>query len=186
MPAPFVALGAFSSTAAAASLPSMASISAFGSAAGTVMQAAGGGKGAKTDRRVSEYNAKVRERNKKMYEAMAEHRRFTAQREAVDLYEDGIDFVKNQQVQYRKAGVATGTGTPFLVALEMADRVEEKIRVLEYNAEIDAQELRERGVNEQLRANLTRAESGARRQAYRTQMYSSLLGAAGKVASIYK
>jgi len=153
--------------------------------AGGAMQASSSIKGAKADRQVADYNARIRERNKEVFEQEAKQRKWIAGRQAVALYSDGMDFITDQQVQYSKAGVAAGTGTPFIVAMEMVDRLEDKMRALEYNSEVESAALREQGVNAQMDADLIRVGGRARAQARKIQAVTSLLNTAGSIGMHY-
>ena len=156
-----------------------------GTVAGGVMQASGSAKAGKADQRISEYNARIRERNRDVFKQAAKTRKWLAGRNSAKLYEDGMDFVIDQQVAYRKAGVATGGGTPWIVAMEMVDRVEEKVRALEYNAEAEIIALNEKGVNEEMAAHIIRAGSSARQVARRAETAASLLSTAGKIGMAF-
>ena len=168
-------------------MPEPMTMLAMGSTfAGGVMQASSSIKGGKADRQVAEYNAKIRERNANMFKAMADHRRWLAGRQEAQLYFDARDFIKGQQVSYAKAGVATGTGTPLEVAMASVDAIEDKVRALQYNTEVEALGLREQAVNEEMQAALTRAGGRARQSAAKMQAFTSLLSSAGRSASLYR
>lgn len=136
--------------------------------------------------RTAEYNAKIAERNAKVYDQQADMRLFSQDIEDLKFVKTAERFLDSVGVAYRSKQVVGNTGTPLKVQMVSAAEADDDLAMRNYNARVDAQALREQGTNMRLTANLTRMEGRAQKQASRIQAFSSLLGGAQQAAMIYK
>jgi len=154
--------------------------------AGGVMQASSSIKGGKANQQLANYNARIDERNARAAKQNARVRRWIADRTEVRLYEDGMGFIKDQQARYGFAGVGMGTGTPAIVAMAMADRIEDQVVALQYEASTEAINMEEQMRQFEMSAAMKRAGGKAARQAGKIQAVSSLLATAGNIGMKYR
>ena len=145
----------------------------------TIAAAAAGGAGflgykgsmasAKAAQQVGEYNAKVAEAEAKLLQ------RKKTQEEAI-LRKQSDRLIGMQRVATAKSGIQM-SGSPLQA---LADAY--------FNTELDAINIQQASKIEQFaktaEANLARAEGNARKQAYRTQAYTTLLSAGKESASL--
>ena len=74
-----------------------------------------------------------------------------------------------------KSGIVATSGTALEVQMANAIEAEKDIQKMKYNAEANASEIREKGVNERLRGELALYESKVRAQSIRYKGFGTLL-----------
>ncbi|MGB1538383.1 MAG: hypothetical protein ACPHAN_11785 [Pseudomonadales bacterium] len=153
---------------------------AAGAVAGGLMSAAGSSKAGSAARQVAEYNAKIQERNAKVFEQQAEMRLTAQERANIRFAEQANRMVEGMAVAYRKNNVVANTGTALKVQMISAAEADDEMAYRTYNAKVGALALREQASESRLSAALTRLEGRSRQQAYKIQATQSLLGGAGQ------
>jgi|TARA_R110000822_G_scaffold47637_1_gene126206 hypothetical protein len=167
-------------------------------AAGTGMQLYGSMQQAKGLRaagsaamRTAEFNAAIRKRNERVARQEADLRERVGDREAIRFRKNFRKLQDKADTAYRKGGVATGTGTPILVAMENANEAEEEVQLIGLQARTDAGRLREQGVNQRLAGEVALLEGRSRQQAFNTRAktamisgFSNALMGAGRISQI--
>ena len=179
-----LALGAAGASAAGAGI-SWGTIASGASAASGLMQAGTSVKGGKANRQVAEFNANIQRRNARVHERQAENEILFSKIRAVSQSEAARSFIASQQHQYRARGVASGTGTPYLVALEMANRADEEIQNGLFNSRVQAAVFREQATNARVNAAVLAAGGQIQEAAGRTRAMTSLLDTGFTMASRY-
>ncbi len=152
--------------------------------AGAVIGASGNLKSGNAANRIADYNAAVLRRNGEVKDQQAKQRLFISAVEEDRLREDAFEFLIDQQAAYNASGVVGGQDTALMVALDSADRADEQIVNVAYNSMVDAQALKEEGVNYRLQAALKRAEGAETKRASRIQALTSILGGASSSAKM--
>lgn len=155
---------------------------AAGAVGGGLMSAAGSSKSGAAARQAAEYNAKIQERNAKVFTQQAEMRLTAQERSNIRFGEQANRMIKGMGVAYRKNNVVANTGTALKVQMISAAEADDEMAYRTYNAKVGALALREQATDARLSANLTRLEGRARQQAYKTQANQSLLGGFSKAA----
>ena len=151
--------------------------------AGGIMGFMGNSKSAKSAKQVAEYNARIQERNARVFEQAADQKLFMGDLDNVRRGQEFARFLDVQQTAYNKSKVIATSDTPLLVQLESARQFDQDQEIEQYNTRTAAGQLREKGTGLKLQASLTRLDGRARAQAFRMQGYQSLLGGATSAAT---
>jgi hypothetical protein len=155
-----------------------AAISAYGQ-----MQTARGMKAAgRAGMQTAEYNQRIRERNKRVYDQEAALRERTGSQEVVRFRKQFEKLQARGATAYRKSGVMAGTGTPLQVLMENANEAEAEVQTIRLMAATDAGRLREQGVNQRFAGQLAMLEGRQQRTAYGMKARSAQMGALLSVA----
>ena len=150
---------------------------------GGIMGFMGNSKSANSAKQVAEYNAKIQERNARAFEQAAEQKIFMGDVQNVRAAQEFSRFLDTQQTYYNNSEVVSTSDTPLLVQLESARQADQDLEINEYNTQVAAGQLREKGTGLRLQANLTRMEGRARAQAFKMQGYQSLLSGGSNAAT---
>ena len=150
------------------------------SVVGGGMGAAGNMKSGRSARAIAEYNARIRERDAKLLEQMAEHKILMKDVQNVRTQQEYGRFMESGITAYNKSGVMSGQDTPLSVLLDNALQADMDMNFADYNTKVEALSLKEQAVASRLQANVTRMEGAAKAQAYRNQAFGSLLGGFSK------
>lgn len=137
--------------------------------------------GASAISKAGAYNQLLANRNAKVAEQKAELRVFRAEQDIVKFRNQYQGLAGEQQVQYSKANILTGTGTALEIAMKSAEEMDADINNLEYNAKAEAGDLRDQAENMRLKGILARYEAKAQAKAMRLQAIGKF---AGSMASI--
>ena len=128
------------------------------------------------------YNQQVAERNAKVAEQKAALTIFRSEQDIVkfrSLY-DGL--AGEQEVQYNKANIMTGTGSALEVAMASAEEMDADIANMTYNAKSQSSDLRDQATGLRLGGILARYEAKSQAKAMRVAAVGK---AVGGTASIY-
>lgn len=125
--------------------------------------------------RTAEFNNAIRKRNERVARQEADLRERVGDREAIRFRKNFRKLQDKADTAFRKGGVATGTGTPILVAMENANEAEEEVQLIGLQARTDAGRLREQGVNQRLAGQVTLLEGRARQQAFNTRAKTAMI-----------
>jgi hypothetical protein len=147
--------------------------------AGGIMGARGSKNAADNTAIISDYNARIDERNARALRQAAEVRTFQGDLAEVDFLEDFGDFVGAQHAYFGAAGVQQGTGTALEVALAAADEASDEITMMRYNVAVESSAIRDQAINQEMQAVVTRAEGAAKARAMRSQARSQLFKSVG-------
>tara|TARA_R100000995_G_scaffold30176_3_gene13428 strand:- start:10605 stop:11111 length:507 start_codon:yes stop_codon:yes gene_type:complete len=150
--------------------------------AGGIMGFMGNSKSARSGIAIAEYNAKIQERNAKVFEQDADQKLLINDLQTVRAEQEYSRFLSSAQTNYNNSGVVSTSDTPLLVLLENARQIDEDLATNDYNVKLEALQSREKATGLRMSANVTRAEGAARSQAYQMQAYGSLLGGATRAA----
>ncbi len=162
----------------------MTAVAAGASVLGTVVSMAGASAQAKGQAAAANYNAKIRERNAQTADIKADWRRLVNDIEEVTFRERFKSLQASTTVAYNKAGVQGDTGTARLVQLDSAEEADQEIAMRDMQAETEAAQFREQGINERLEANLQRIYAKNYRTAGRYKMMSTAISGASRTASL--
>ncbi len=125
--------------------------------------------------RTFELNNPTAKRNERVARQEADLRERVGDREAIRFRKNFRKLQDKADTAFRKGGVATGTGTPILVAMENANEAEEEVQLIGLQARTDAGRLREQGVNQRLAGQVTLLEGRARQQAFNTRAKTAMI-----------
>lgn len=164
---------------------SWGTIASGASAASGLMQAGTSMKGGRANNQVAQFNAAVMRRNARAHERQAENEILFSKIRAQAQGEAALGFIASQQQQYRARGVASGTGTPYMVALEMANRADEEIQNGLFNSRVQAAIFREQATNARVNAAVVAAGGQVQEAAGRTRAMTSLLDTGFRIGSRY-
>ena len=162
----------------------MVAVAAGAAILGTVVSMAGANAQAKGQAAAANYNAKIRERNAESADIKADWRTLVNDIEEVTFRERFKSLQASTTVAYNKAGVQSDTGTARLVQLDSAKEADEEIAIRDMQAETEAMQFREQGVNERLEANLQRIYAKNYRTAGRYKMMSAAISGVSRTASL--
>mgnify|MGYP000023316970 FL=1 len=127
------------------------------------------------------YNKQIADRNAKVADQKAELRVFRAEQDIVKFRSQYQTLAGQQEVQYNKANIMTGTGTALEVAMKSAEEMDADINNLEYNAKSEAGDYRDQAANMRLQGQLKLFEAKFQAKAMRLQAMGKF---AGSMASI--
>ncbi len=162
----------------------MVAVAAGAAILGTVVSMAGTSAQAKGQAAAARYNAKIRERNAATADIKADWRTLVNDIEEVDFRERFNKLQASTTVAYNQAGVQSDTATKRLVQIDNAKEADEEIAIRDMQAETDASEFREAGINERLEANLQRIYAKNYRTAGRYKMMSTAISGVSRTASL--
>ena len=162
----------------------MTAVAAGAAVLGTFVSMKGASAQAKGQAAAANYNAKIRERNAQTADIQADWRRLVNDIEEVTFRERFKSLQASTTVAYNKAGVQSDTGTARLVQLDSAEEADQEIAVRDMQAETEAAQFREQGINERLEANLQRIYAKNYRTAGRYKMMSTAISGASRTASL--
>lgn len=131
-------------------------VAAAASAIGTVVSVAGARAQAKGQAAASRYNAKIAQRNAATADISADWRKLSNKIEENEFRERFRSLQAATNVAISKGGVMSGTGTALAVAMKSAEEADNEIAMRDLNANMEAQQFKEQGINERLNANLQR------------------------------
>ncbi len=143
---------------------------------GMAATAVGTSQAAKGARQAGDYNYGVAKRNEKAAQQKAKLVKLMAERDVIDFRKQFRVLNKATAQQFMKSGIVATSGTALEVQMANAIEAEKDIQRMKYNAEADASEIREKGVNERLRGELALYESKVQAQNIRMKGIGSLLG----------
>ena len=129
------------------------------------------------------YNQQVANRNAKVAEQKAALTIFRSEQDIVkfrSLY-DGL--AGEQEVQYNKANIMTGTGSDLEVAMASAEEMDADIANMEYNAKAQASDLKDQATGLRLGGTLARYEAKSRAKAMRVAAVGNAMGSAYTINS---
>jgi len=158
---------------------------------GSMQTAAGLRASGKAAMQTAEFNKAIRKRNERVARQEADLRERVGDREAIRFRKNFRKLQDKADTAFRKGGVATGTGTPILVAMENANEAEEEVQLIGLQARTDAGRLREQGVNQRLAGEVALLEGRSRQMAFNTRAktamisgFSDALMGAGRISQI--
>ena len=143
--------------------------------AGAGLSLLGGLQAADGVEKAGAYNKKIADRNAKVAENKAEMRVFQAGRE-ITRFREEFRELNDASAQAMRANGVVISGTALDVLLDNALEAEKDIQTIAYNAAADASDLREKGVNERLRGELSAFQAKAQARAMRTAAFGQAFG----------
>tara|TARA_R110002020_G_scaffold336283_9_gene551481 strand:+ start:1425 stop:1925 length:501 start_codon:yes stop_codon:yes gene_type:complete len=135
---------------------------------------------------VFDYNANINERNAKVADIAAEQLYQTEQLKIQKFTKEFTALNDATSQGFRYNGWMSDGGTPLLVALENASEADLEIQIMDYNARVGEQELKEKGVQERLEADLNTMYGDQARIAGVMSAGQSLLSGGADMYKTYK
>lgn len=144
-------------------------------AAAAAVSAVGSIQAGKDQKRAYNYNAQVNERNAQVAEQDAEQLVLMEEVEIGRFRREFDNLQAATSQSFRFNGWMADTGTPLKVALANASEADEEVAIRRYNAKVGKAELKEKGTQERMSANLNRMYGRAAMRAAYFKAGSSLL-----------
>ena len=129
------------------------------------------------------YNQQVAERNAKVAEQKAALTIFRSEQDIVKFRSQYGGLAGEQEVQYNKANIMTGTGSALEVAMASAEEMDADIANMEYNAKAQASDLKDQATGLRLGGTLARYEAKSRAKAMRVAAVGKAMGSAYTINS---
>ena len=143
---------------------------------GMAATAIGTQQAAKGVKQAGEYNYGVAKRNEKAAQQKAKLVKLMTERDIIDFRSQFRVLNKAAAQRFMKSGIVATSGTALEGQMANAIEAEKDIQKMKYNAEANASEIREKGVNERLRGEMALYESKVQAQSIRMKGFGSLLG----------
>lgn len=153
-------------------------------AAAAAVSAVGSIQAGRDQKRAYNYNAKVNERNAQVAEQDAEQLVLMEEVEIGRFRREFDNLQAATSQSFRFNGWMADTGTPLKVALANAQEADEEVAIRRYNAKVGKAELKEKGTQERMSANLNRMYGRAAMRAAYFKAGSSLLSGASSYSQI--
>ena len=150
-------------------------------AAGAALSFMGSMQAASATSAAGRYNQQVAERNAKVAEQKAALTIFRSEQDIVKFRSQYDGLAGEQEVQYNKANIMTGTGSALEVAMASAEEMDADIANIEYSAKAEAADLKDQAANQRFRGILARFEAKAQAKAMRMKAFGKLAGSASSM-----
>ena len=152
--------------------------------AAAAVSAVGSIQAGKDQKRAYNYNAQVNERKAKVAEQDAEQLVLMEEVEIGRFRREFDNLQAATSQSFRFNGWMADTGTPLKVALANASEADEEVAIRRYNAKVGKAELKEKGTQERMSANLNRMYGRAAMRAAYFKAGSSLLSGGSSYSQI--
>jgi len=150
-------------------------------AAGAALSFMGSMQAASATSAAGRYNQQVANRNAKVAEQKAALTIFRSEQDIVKFRSQYGGLAGEQEVQYNKANIMTGTGSALEVAMASAEEMDADIANIEYSAKAEAADLKDQAANQRFRGILARFEAKAQAKAMRMKAFGKLAGSASSM-----